>query len=201
MDLYIVSHTICVMSVMNPSSTNVQDIEVLAKCPSFDLIKFKYGVQTHYQVMPRRLNGILAIVIRDDDKWVMIKQSRPFFDKPLLEFVMGGPNKRESLEAAVAREVKEETGYEPLSVEPLLVLSPLPSAAVHNHHCYIVKVGNTPSHPPTEPDQPDAKVVILSISEILEALKKGEVISYAYPPLLHFLINKGLLTLLPPGDK
>lgn len=178
-----------VMGVMDPNSTKVHNLETLAKCPYFDLIKFQYSNQTHYQVMPRWLNGVLAVVVREDGRLVMIRQSRPFFNEPQLEFVMGGPNKAETLEDATKREVKEETGYSPLSIEPLMTYSPLPSAAVHNHNCFVVKVGNTPTETPAEPDQPDAKVVDLSIPEVFEAIKSGSVISYAYAPLLHYLLK------------
>ncbi len=159
--------------LIDPNSPSCENIEELFKCPYFSVIKFKYGEQTHYTTRPRRSDGVSSVIIREDGKFVMVQQQRPFFARPQLEFTSGGINDGESLEDAIRREVEEETGYKAISVTPLFSYA---VRLLHASRCFVVRVGNTPGVP-TEPDLPNAKVCVLGREELEVAIKEGRVLS------------------------
>lgn len=171
---------------MNPKAKGVKNLTTEWSCKWFDVIKFTYGVQTHYRIRSPG-EGIFAVVVRKDGKLVMIRQTRPFFDRPLLEFVCGGIEKGETPRQTAIREIAEETGYKVISIKEILYFSPNPAGSVYNVHLLVARVGNNPAHPPLEKDLPDSKVVAISIKDALKAIRKNKLISYAVITLLYYL--------------
>jgi|GEM_PF-2126361 8-oxo-dGTP pyrophosphatase MutT (NUDIX family) len=159
--------------LLNLRSNKIKNLSVEWSCPWFDVIKFDYVKQVHYRIRTPA-PGVSAIVIRKDGKFVMVRQTRPFFDQPKLEVINGGVEKKETPLQALRREVSEETGYEVLSAKLLLRLSPYPARSTNFVYAYVVRVDNRPAHAPEEKDLPDATVVALTLSQLMRAIKRGE---------------------------
>ena len=174
------------MSLMNPKARGVKSIQTQWSCPWFDVIKFKYGKQTHYRIRTSK-DGAMAIIIRKDGKFVMVKMRRPSFDKPKLEILGGGIEKNETPEQTIIREIAEETGYKVLSIKPLVSVAPLCDKALYNGHCFVARVGNRPEHDPIEKDLPDAKVMVMGLPQLLRACRQGKVEWVSLSLLLYYL--------------
>lgn len=73
------------------------------------------GTLRHWETIERvNCNGIVAIVpVTHDGDIILIKQFRPTVNSYVVEFPAGLNDKGEGLEEAAARELREETGYEP----------------------------------------------------------------------------------------
>jgi ADP-ribose pyrophosphatase len=171
---------------MNPKAKGVKKITTEWSCKWFDVIKFKYGVQTHYKVRPPT-DGVSAIVVRKDGKFVMVRQRRPFFDSPKLELASGGMEKGETPQQTAIREIFEETGYKVISIKRMVSLSPEPSMEAFNGHCFIARVGNSPESKPTEKDLPDSKVMVMELSSLFKAAKRGKVEWVTLSLLMYYL--------------
>jgi ADP-ribose pyrophosphatase len=62
---------------------------------------------------------IAVIAVDDDDNILLVKQFRKPLEKEILEIPAGGVDNGEDAEAAVVREMQEETGYRPRKLERL----------------------------------------------------------------------------------
>lgn len=55
--------------------------------------------------------SVAVLPVLDDGRIVLIEQYRPSVDRPVIEIPAGRVERGETLEAAAARELEEETGY------------------------------------------------------------------------------------------
>ena len=83
-----------------------------------DTIKMPGGRETEREIVEHD-DCIAIIAIDADDKVLLVKQFRKPVEKELLEIPAGGIDTGENPEAAVSRELREETGYLPRKIERL----------------------------------------------------------------------------------
>jgi len=174
------------MSIMSPKARGIKNLTTQWSCPWFDVIKFNYGVQTHYR-MRHPKEGIVAITIREDGKFVMIKQRRPFFEKTNLEVVGGRAEPKESPRQTAIREIEEETGYRVISIKRLVSTAPWGASVFANEVCFIARVANRPEHKPSESDLPDSRVVVMDQAAILKAARAGRIEWFSLSMLLYYM--------------
>lgn len=103
-------------STLNLKHKTAKKFKVIFKTPRFEVVNFQWKGQDHYRIRPNGNGGVVALVVRSDGKFVMVRQTRPFFDTPKIEPVAGGVEKGERFADAIRREVAEETGYKVRSV-------------------------------------------------------------------------------------
>jgi len=181
-------------------SANDGTLKVISSCPRFDVVNFEWKGQDHYRVLQMPAEGVTAIVVRKDKKFVMVRQTRPFFEKPLLEFVSGGVNECESAHKAIGREVFEETGYFPCSISEIREYSPNPALVLNKATFYEVLVENDPLSDSTEKDMPDAEVVVLTLTQILESIRSGEIHFTPASRFFYYLFIKNQIAVQETGS-
>lgn len=130
------------------------------------------GTQVDHHVvrMPRPAAG--AIVTRDDDV-LLLHRHRFITDTWGWEIPAGGVDAGESAADAAIRETREETGWEPASVEPLCSFHPANGLLDQTFHIF---VGSDATHvgPPTDTNEAD-RIEWVAVPEAKQLLLDGAI--------------------------
>jgi len=101
-----------------------------------DAVRMPGGRETTREIVER--DDCVAVVALDaDGKLLLVRQFRKAVGKELLEIPAGGIDPGESPEEAVKREMQEETGYLPRSVEQLGGFYSAPGYATEYLYLYL----------------------------------------------------------------
>lgn len=116
--------------------------------------------------------GILAR--RPDGKFVFVKQYRKAAEEALIEVIAGGLEPGEEPIEGAKRETAEETGYEVTSIKFLTTIICTPGYCEERIHLYFAELSEAAHAQDQDPDE-NVYPVILSESEVEEAIRKGEI--------------------------
>jgi ADP-ribose pyrophosphatase len=116
---------------------------------------------------------IAVIALDGDENVLLVKQFRKPIERELLEIPAGGIDEGESPEDAVRREMREETGYLPQTVERLGGFYSAPGYATEYLYLYLA-TDLTPSQLFAE-DTEGISVVRVSLDQIPELISSGEI--------------------------
>lgn len=117
---------------------------------------------------------VVVVAVTEDEKFVMIYQYRHAIDKVILEVPAGCLEPGESMEAAAARELLEETGYEAGELTFLGKMAPNASCLSSYAWCYLAEdVRKVDGQKLDETEE--IAVVLMAEEELLKALREGRV--------------------------
>lgn len=127
----------------------------------------------HYGVVK---NGSVIIVpILDDGRLILIRQYRYIHNNFCVEFPSGGIHSKESTIDAAKRELLEETRCKTNNIDEFGLFENTAGLIKNKLHLFIAKkLHHTKSNIRQDPTE-KTKVLILSIDEIEEMIKKGEI--------------------------
>lgn len=115
-----------------------------------------------------------VVALTPDDNVVLVWQYRFGSDALSLEIPGGVIDGGEAPEKAARRELREETGYEAESFEPLLVVEPNP--AIQNNRCFsFVARGARPTAATGFDPQEELETALLPAARIADLLDSGQV--------------------------
>lgn len=120
-------------------------------------------------------NGVMIIPVLKDGRLVLIDQYRHAIRKRVVEFTAGAREDGEKGIEAAARELEEETGYRAEKLELLCGMHTLPGICSEYLEVYVA-TGLIEGQSNCEPSE-DINIVIMSLPEIEEAIKKDEITS------------------------
>ena len=118
-------------------------------------------------------NWANVVVVTKDERMVFVRQYRYAGDMITIELPGGVIDKNESPEAAVKREMIEETGYTSNEIEVLYQVSPNPAINDNTAYFYLARnaePGGTQKFDPFE----DIEVVSFSKEEVIQLLREGK---------------------------
>ncbi len=101
-----------------------------------DTVEMPNGRQTTREIVEHS-DCVAIIAIDDEDNILLVSQYREAVDKELLEIPAGGIEPDEDPEAAVIREMQEETGYRPRKLERLGGFYSAPGYCTEFLHLYL----------------------------------------------------------------
>ncbi len=101
-----------------------------------DTVQMPDGRQTTREIV-EHANCIAVIAIDDKNNVLLVSQLREAVEKELLEIPAGGIDPGEDIEAAVKREMQEETGYLPKKLVKLGGFYSAPGYATEYLHLYL----------------------------------------------------------------
>ena len=137
-----------------------------------DTVQTASGRQTTREIV-EHADCVAIIAVDADDNILLVNQFRKPVEKELLEIPAGGIDAGEDAEAAVIREMREETGFMPQRVERLGGFYSTPGYCTEYLYLYLA-TDLTPSQLYAE-DTEDIKVVRVPIKQIPELITSGRI--------------------------
>ena len=154
------------------------------------------GMQHDFYIIESR-NWVNIIPLTSDQQVVMIRQYRHGSREVTIEIPGGLIDPGDTPERAASRELLEETGYQSKEWQKMGEVNPNP--ALFNNRCFTylaqnVKKTRNPSLDQTE----DIKVILVSLSDIPEMIRKGEIDHAIVISAFSFFFLKDIKKLLQP---
>lgn len=137
-----------------------------------DTVQTASGRQTTREIV-EHADCVAIVAVDADGNVLLVKQFRKPVEKELLEIPAGGIDAGEDAEAAVIREMREETGFMPQRVERLGGFYSTPGYCTEYLYLYLA-TDLTPSQLYAE-DTEDIKVVRVPIKQIPELITSGRI--------------------------
>ena len=116
---------------------------------------------------------IAVVAVDADDNVLLVRQYRRAVGKELLEIPAGGIDDGEDAEAAVIREMQEETGFRPQRVERLGGFYSTPGFCTEYLHLYLA-AGLTPGRLYAE-DTRGIEVVRVPVAQVPDLVASGKI--------------------------
>ena len=137
-----------------------------------DTVQMADGRQTTREIVDHS-DCIAVVAIDADNNALLVKQFRKPVEKELLEIPAGGINPGEDPEAAVRRELREETGYLPQKLERLGGFYSAPGYCSEYLHLYLA-TDLIPSQLFAE-DTEEISLVRVPMAQILSLIASGSI--------------------------
>ena len=135
-----------------------------------------------------------AFALTDDNKVLMVRQYRHGLGVISTELPGGVIDKGETPEQAIARELKEETGYEFDSVEKIGKVAPNPATSTNYMHMFLAKGGRKVAEQKLDATE-DVEVLIHTIDEVKQLLRENKIVQSLHTTTAFYALEKlGLLS-------
>lgn len=135
-----------------------------------------------------------AFALTEDNKVVMVRQYRHGLEVVSTELPGGVIDNGETPEQAIARELKEETGYVFQLLEPIGKVAPNPATSNNYMHMFLAKGGKKISKQSLDATE-DVEVLIHSIDELKQMLRENKIVQSLHCTCIFYALEKlGLLT-------
>ena len=133
---------------------------------------------------------VTAVALTEDNKIIMVRQYRHALGLTIME-IPGGcvDDSDDNLEAAVKRELLEETGYSFSSIDYLGKTSANPSTNNNWMHMYLARGGVKIKEQELDHGE-DIEVYLLTIDEVKELLRENKIIQSMHTTCLLYALNK-----------
>ena len=150
-----------------------------------DTVQTASGRQTTREIV-EHADCVAIVAVDAEDNVLLVKQFRKPVEKELLEIPAGGIDAGEDAEAAVIREMREETGFMPQRVEHLGGFYSSPGYGTEYLYLYLA-TDLVPGRLHAE-DTAGIKVVRVPVMQIAELVTSGEICdSKTIAGLLYFM--------------
>ncbi len=136
-------------------------------------LRLPNGVEGDWECV-RHPGGALAIPITVDGELVMVRQYRFAAQGRLLEFPAGTVEPHEHPAATIQREIEEETGYRAHQWHTLGQFLLAPGYSDEIIYAFLAQNLEKLDAPPSQDDDEDIEVVLLTPQELEDAILDGE---------------------------
>jgi ADP-ribose pyrophosphatase len=134
-----------------------------------------------------------AFALTEDGKVVMVRQYRHGLGVISIELPGGVIDKGETPAQAIARELKEETGYAFNSIEELGQVSPNPATSTNYMHMFLARGGKKVAEQKLDATE-DVEILIHTIDEFKQMLRENKIVQSLHITTAFYALEKlGLL--------
>ena len=130
------------------------------------------GIRGRREVVRQR-GSVAALPVHEDGRVVLIRQYRYAVDEQVWEVPAGRLDPPETPEEGARRELEEEVGLRPGSLEPLLVFWPTPGFCDEVMHLY--RATSLEQIPPRPEADENIEAAVFSLEEAREMIRRGEI--------------------------
>jgi ADP-ribose pyrophosphatase len=116
-----------------------------------------------------------AFALTEDNKVVMVRQYRHGLGVISVELPGGVIDKGETPEQAIARELREETGYVFDSIEEIGQVSPNPATSTNYMHMFLARGGKKVAEQNLDATE-DVEVLIHTVEEFKQMLRENKIV-------------------------
>lgn len=132
---------------------------------------------------------VSALALTRDNKVVMVRQYRHGLGVISTELPGGVVDKGETPEVAIARELKEETGFEFESYEFIGKICANPATSNNYMHMYIARGGEKTGAQNLDETE-DVEVVIYTLQEVRQLLRENKIVQALHSATIFYALNK-----------
>ena len=133
---------------------------------------------------------VSAVALTEDNKIVMVRQYRHAIEDTIIEIPGGCVDDTDlSFQVAVARELREETGYEFSKYEYLGKISPNPSTNNNWMHMFLATGGRKVTEQQLDHNE-EIEVVLLSIPELKKLLNDHQILQAMHVTTIMYALRK-----------
>ena len=130
--------------------------------------------QRAYRELVRHKGAVAVLARRADGKVLFVRQFRVGSQQIMLEVVAGLLEAGEEPEACARRELKEETGFDAVSIRSAGHIFPTPGYVTEKINVFFAETGDVPGARELDHDE-RIEVVALTAGEFRELIRRGEV--------------------------
>lgn len=131
-----------------------------------------------------------AVALTADNRVVMVRQYRHALGETCIEIPGGCVDDTDaSIEAAIARELLEETGYRFSAFDYLGRISPNPSTNSNLLHMYLARGGEKVAEQSLDPNE-EIEVVLYSLEEVKQLLRENRIVQAMHVSALFYALEK-----------
>ena len=133
---------------------------------------------------------VTALALTEDNRVVMVKQYRHAIEETIIE-IPGGcvDDTDKNLEAAIARELLEETGFAFSSYDYLGKISPNPSTNSNWMHMYLAQGGKKIKEQSLDHNE-EIEVVLLSIDELKKLINDHQILQAMHATTIFYGLRR-----------
>jgi len=132
---------------------------------------------------------VSALALTKDNKVVMVKQYRHGLGVISTELPGGVVDKGETPEVAIARELKEETGYVFESYELIGKICANPATTNNYMHMFIARGGEKVAEQSLDETE-DVETVIYTIDEVKQLVKENKIVQALHATTIFYALEK-----------
>ena len=132
---------------------------------------------------------VSAFALTEDNKVLLVRQYRHGLGVVSTELPGGVVDKGETEAAAIARELKEETGYVFDSFEELGKIAPNPATSNNYMHMFLARGGKKVAEQNLD-DTEDVEVLTCTIDEVKQLLKEHKIVQALHVTCMFYALEK-----------
>lgn len=178
--------------------TPVYDTTVAYSTPWFGLLERtpRDGGPSYFALKPRDYVTVLAVTAADE--LVLVRQFRPAIEQWTWELPCGTVDRDEAPDAAMIRELREETGHRPVRLVRLGVLQPDTGRLANRLFAYFAEVEPDPERLQPDADEWSLRSVLIGRKLFLERQRTdSQFMANALPmAVLHLAAANGVYDIL-----
>ncbi|HEX2670357.1 MAG TPA: NUDIX hydrolase [Polyangiaceae bacterium] len=134
--------------------------------------------------------GVLCLT--PEREVVMVRQYRHGFGAPSLELPAGVVEPGEEPIEGARRELREETGFDVESIEPLISVAPEPARHSTRAHFFFARAASNVTALSLDKSE-ELEVLLVPVAELLELIDRGEIVHAAHIGAVLLAWRRGLL--------